>query len=170
MLLMGCFQRSRVLFFFRWHWVGISIRPPPLPAFVCFPSPSLQLIIEGRILKKKRKKALCCRSSLGLYRAFKEKEGRGQLVAEHVYSGEMRKAKRAKERGGERKGKIKWIKRGDFWVERGRRKAKRWEWLEETEKSKAGEVGLLRVKEMDCHGGGDCKRVCLWEFQSTLVN
>lgn len=80
---------------------------PRLPAFVCFPSPSLQLIIEGRILKKKRKKALCCRSSLGLYRAFKEKEGQGQLVAEHVYSGEMRKAKRAKERGGERKGKIK---------------------------------------------------------------
>lgn len=29
---------------------------PPLPAFVCFPSPSLQLIIEGRILKKKGKK------------------------------------------------------------------------------------------------------------------
>lgn len=66
----------------------------PSPFFLPFPLLSLQLIIEGRI-----KKALCGPSFLGLCRAFKEKEGQGQLVVEHVYGGEMRKAKRTRERG-----------------------------------------------------------------------
>lgn len=115
-----------------------------LPIFVCF---TLVNHLKGRI-----KNALLGPSFPGLYTAFKEREGQGQLVAEHVDSGEMLKAKR-KARGLQRKSSVS----GDFWVGRGQRDAgeKKWEKSKEQKlrKVKRG-WPAERAKEIDRHSGG----------------
>lgn len=89
--------------------------------------------MKGRIKKKPPR----CPSFPGLHTAFKEREGQGQLVVEHVYSRGMLNAQRVA-RALQRKSSV----RRDFWVGRGQKDA--------GEKSKEQKLRKVKKERVAC--------------------